>query len=86
LHLLKEVLRFGQVQAERVDRQRVAVDLGNLVDSWRLVVIVVIGFDDHLHSELSCDAVHDDQGQLTIDSASVEVIDLQPALQVREPF
>jgi hypothetical protein len=38
LHLLQKLLRFVKVPAERVDRQRVAVDLRHLMDlanSWR---------------------------------------------------
>ncbi len=31
LHLLKKVLRFVEVQTERVDRQRVTVDLGHVM-------------------------------------------------------
>jgi len=42
LHHLKQVLRFGQLQAERVDRQRIAVDLRHLVHGWRLLVIFVV--------------------------------------------
>ena len=50
LHLLEKRLRFGQLQAERVDRQHVAIDLRHLVHGCpMLVIVVVLRFDDYLH-------------------------------------
>jgi hypothetical protein len=50
---------FLEVQAERVDRQRIAVNLAHLVHGWRVIAIIFIAirFDDDLHSELQATTI-----------------------------
>jgi len=53
----QQILRFSQLQAERVDRQHIAVDLRYLDHHWRGLVIFVVGFDNDLHSDLHARAL-----------------------------
>jgi hypothetical protein len=51
-----------------------------------LAVVVVIGFDDDLHSEPHATRFLATCASSRVGGASVEAIDLQPAQQVREFF
>jgi hypothetical protein len=52
LDAFQQIFGFGQVQSERLDRQLITFDLSHLVYHWRVLVIVVFGHDDQVHSEL----------------------------------